>query len=787
MPPEGEPDFDAPTLEPGMDEFRALADYMPNLAWIADGAGAIFWFNRRWYDFTGTDPDAMRNWGWRSVHHPDHLDRVVALFAESIETGTVWEDTFPLRRHDGAWCWFVSRAQPIRGRDGAVVRWFGTNTEITAQIEAEEAARRSEARFRTLVEAGSAIVWSTDSLGNLVGDQRQWSDFTGMAETELGNTGWLRAIHPDDRDDTIAAWTSALNASSQYRIEHRILRHDGEWRDMEARAVPIADDRGGIAEWVGVHYDVTDRKRAELALLDAREAAEQANRAKSTFIANMSHELRTPLSAVIGYSEMLEEEVADLDQPHLLADLNKINANARHLLSLISDVLDISKIEANRVTLYAEPFEVRELVAGVQSTAGALIAKRRNRLDLRFDGDPGRMTSDLTKIRQCLLNLVSNAAKFTEAGTITITTGRTIRDGTEFVRFAVSDTGIGMTDEQQARLFERFSQADASTTRRFGGTGLGLAITRGFAQRLGGDITLTSRPGVGSTFTLTLPAQLTLQTDPDDQSEQLTAADGPVASSAIDPQRTVLVVDDDRATRELLDRFLRREGFTVHAASDGATGLALARTLKPRVVLLDVMMPQMDGWSVLSAIKSDPDLAATPVIMVSFVNEQSLASSLGASDYLIKPIEWSALKAAMDRFRPAGTTGHVLVVDDDRDGRDRIITMLARDGLDARSATDGQDALDSIRHDPPSLILLDLVMPVMDGFDFLHHLRAEPAWASIPVVVLTAKDLTEHEWQILHGQVDRIVPKGSTSLPMLAAELRSLLANTATIHTEGPN
>ncbi len=424
---------------------------------------------------------------------------------------------------------------------------------------------------------------------------------------------------------------------------------------------------------------------------------------------------------------------------------------------------------------------MRELVEGVQSTTGALVAKRANRLDLRFDGDPGRMTSDLTKIRQCLLNLVGNAAKFTENGTVTITVSRARHhDGAEIVRFAVSDTGIGMTEEQQARLFERFAQADASTTRRFGGTGLGLAITRGFARRLGGDIALTSRAGIGSTFTLTLPAEL----DPGSEPAPPEADDAPQATHASDPERTVLVVDDDRATRDLLDRFLRREGFTVHAAADGATGLELARALKPRVVLLDVMMPQMDGWSVLSAIKSDPDLAHTPVIMVSFVDEHSLASSLGAADYLIKPIEWSALKSAMDRFRPADAAGHVLVVDDDPGQRDRVVSMLARNGLDARAAANGEDALAQVRDDAPSLVLLDLVMPVMDGFGFLHHLRAEPAWARIPVVVLTAKDLTEHEWHILRGQVDRVVHKGATSLPMLAAELRTLLANHALC--EGP-
>ena len=763
-----------PAHTPDVNDFRALADHMPNLAWIADGTGGIFWYNRRWFDFTGTTLDAMQGWGWKSVHHPDHVDRVVERFSASLASGDLWEDTFPLRRADGQWCWFVSRAQPTRDEGGRIVRWFGTNTEITGQIEAQRAVRRSEARFRTLINAGSAIVWVTNIAGQLMGDQSRWSDFTGLPQSALQGAGWLRSIHPDDREQTVTAWTTALQTHQPYAIEHRMLRRDGEWRHMEARAVPVVDEDGLVREWVGVHYDITDRKQAEAAIEEAREAAEEANRAKSTFIANMSHELRTPLSAVIGYSEMLEEEVQDLGQEHLLADLGKINANARHLLSLISDVLDISKIEANRVTIYPEEFDVRELLEGVQSTTETLARRRGNALELQVGDGAGRMRSDLVKVRQCLFNLVSNAAKFTEGGRIVLGATRVTEHGEDWLRFSIADTGIGMTEEQQAGLFRRFAQADVSTTRRFGGTGLGLAITRGFARLLGGDIALTSEVGHGSTFTLTLPASWqdeVTQASPDE--------DDAVLLEATDPGRSVLVVDDDRATREMLDRFLQREGFLVQHAAGGREGLEMARRLKPRVILLDVMMPQMDGWAVLSALKSDPALADIPVVMVSFVNEQSLACSLGASEYLIKPIEWTQLKAAMDKYRPARPDGHVLIVDDDEAARERISTMLVRNGMRVDTAIDGIDGLRRVRASPPGLILLDLMMPNMDGFAFLHELRDNPAWQSIPVVVLTAKDVTADERRSLAGQVDRVMPKGGTSLPLLAAELRTLLAANA--------
>ena len=765
------------TNTPDVDDFRALADNIPNLAWIADGTGLIFWYNRRWFDFTGTTLDAMRGWGWKSVHHPDHVDRVVEQFSACLLSGELWEDTFPLLRADGEWRWFVSRAQPIHGRDGRIVRWFGTNTEITDRIEAERAVRRSEARFRTLIDAGSAVVWVTNLAGQLVGDQSRWTAFTGLPEASLQGAGWLRSIHPDDREDTITAWTTALQTHKPYAVEHRMLRRDGEWRVMEARAVPIVEEDGSVREWVGVHYDITDRRRAEAAIEEAREAAEEANRAKSTFIANMSHELRTPLSAVIGYSEMLEEEVQDLGQEHLLADLGKINANARHLLSLISDVLDISKIEANRVTIYPEDFDVRELVEGVQSTTETLARRRGNTIELEVGDDVGTMRSDLVKVRQCLFNFVSNAVKFTENGRIVLRVERASEGGESRLRFSVSDTGIGMTAEQQTGLFRRFAQADASTTRRFGGTGLGLAITRGFARLLGGDIALTSEAGQGSTFNLSLPASL-----PDGSSEQMAPEiDGAdPAPRPADPARSVLVVDDDRATRDLLERFLHREGFVVHQAADGRDGLELARLLHPRVILLDVMMPQMDGWAVLSALKNDAELADIPVVMVSFVNEQSLACSLGASEYLIKPIEWTQLKSAMDKYRPTATDGHVLIVDDDPSARERLSSMLVRNGMSVHTAVDGLDGLRRVAEAPPSLVLLDLMMPNMDGFAFLHELRGNPAWQAIPVVVLTAKDVTAEEHRLLQGQVDRVMPKGGTSLPLLAAELRSLLPARAT-------
>ena len=758
-----------PTPLPDERDFRDLANLIPQLAWVAEADGSIFWYNQRWYDYTGTTLQQMRGWGWRAVHHPDHVERVTARFRRCVETGEGWEDTFPLRGRDGGFRWFLSRAQPLRDADGRVTRWFGTNTDVTAQMGIEERLRASEERFRTLVDASADIIWNMPPSGDFEWPQPRWSAFTGQSFEALRGSGWTEVIHPEDRAAAVETWENALSSRSRLDLEVRMRRHDGEWRVMRGLALPILDGQGRVREWIGIHTDVTEARRFQAELAAARDAAEEANRAKSTFIANMSHELRTPLSAVIGYTEMLEEELEDLGQPHLMEDLAKITANARHLLSLINDVLDISKIEAGRMNVAAEPFEVGEMLREIVAAAEPLVQKNENQLVLDLAEELGAAHTDQVKVKQCLLNLLGNAAKFTEKGTITLRARREARDGRDWLVFVVRDTGIGMTAEQLGKLFQRFTQADESTTRQFGGTGLGLSITRAFCQMMGGDVRVESEPGRGSAFTLDIPAML--EAGP----KGATPSDAPPAA-AVELGDCVLVIDDDPAARELLTRFLHREGFHARTAMDGRAGLALARALRPRVVLLDVEMPHVDGWSVLHAIRSDPDLAGTPVVMVSVVNEQGLGYALGATDYLVKPIEWDRLKAIMDRYRRAEGSVDVLVVDDDADARGRLRAMLERDGWSVTEASDGREALARVAACHPALILLDLMMPIMNGCDFLAALRARPAWRDIPVVVLTAKDVTASERARLERQADEVMIKGTISLSELARDLREVLA-----------
>ena len=497
---------------------------------------------------------------------------------------------------------------------------------------------------------------------------------------------------------------------------------------------------------------------------DKSRQLELADRHKSEFLANMSHELRTPLNAIIGYSEMLQEDAADLGAEQFTDDLKKINAAGKHLLELINAVLDLSKIEAGKMELYLETFDVAGLVKDIAAVISPLAAKNANRLDVRCPGTIGTMRADLTKVRQALFNLLSNACKFTERGTITLAVTREALDGRDGLVFSVHDTGIGMTPEQLTKLFEAFSQADAATTRKYGGTGLGLALSRRLCRMMGGDVTVESEAGRGSTFTIRLPVEVR------EAAEEAAVRTEPVAVDAVG---TVLVIDDEPAVRDLMQRFLTKEGFRVVTASGGEEGLRQARDIRPDAITLDVMMPGMDGWAVLSALKADPDLADTPVIMLTIVDDRNLGYALGASDYLTKPIDRDRLVTVLDKYR---RDLPVLVVDDDAGVRQLLRRMLEPAGYRVLEAENGRIALQQLRDVVPSVVLLDLMMPEMDGFEFVTEFRRHESWRGIPIVVITAKDLSGDDRERLNGYVQRILQKGAYGRDDLLAEVRELVA-----------
>lgn len=675
----------------------------------------------------------------------------------------------------------ASQPNAFSGRDLRVATLFAGTIPAglaeAGEAEARRGMRAGEATLRTVMETLPVGVLIAEApSGRIIGHNARVEALLGhevMSSTAgSGPDRWV-GYHADGRPVAPEEWPLikvACEGSPQAELEVDYQRGDGTRMWVAFSGAPMHDADGRLVGAVVVVADIDSRKRTEQQMEAAKAAAEEANRAKSEFLANMSHELRTPLSAVIGYSEMLQEEMEDLGLESLLVDMRKIEANARHLLGLINDVLDLSKIEAERMDVYVEEFSVEAVVRDVASTVEALIERNGNTFVLDLRDGLGTARTDVTKLRQCLINLLSNAAKFTQSGQVTLVAERREHSGVDMLSFQVKDTGIGMSAEQQARLFERFSQADASTTRRFGGTGLGLSITRAFAHMLGGDISVSSEDGKGTTFTVLLPADYVEEAS---GGGMLLQGSGEEMLASLPGM--VLVVDDDTATRELLTRFLEKNGFRVVTAMDGREGLETARALRPRAILLDVTMPRMDGWSVLRALRSDPELGDTPIIMVTVLDEQNLAFSLGATDYLQKPIDWAALEAAMARFRPPLCEGPVLIIDDEADARGRMETLITREGWRTVSAKDGYAGLIAVQAERPCLILLDLMMPEMDGFAFLRALRAKPEWSTIPVVVLTAKDITAEDRRRLAGKADRVIQKGQLSLSDLGDAVRALV------------
>ena len=650
---------------------------------------------------------------------------------------------------------------------------------IAMGIERKQTERENRrlARYnRLLLESIGAGIYSIDTLGDCTFINQTGATLLGFTPDEVLGKNMHDLVHHCHADGTpyvreACPIFQVFHTGQGCRVDTEVFwRHDGTAVPVEYAAFPIVDDdavQGAVVSFT----DITERRQAETELKEAKEAAESANLAKSQFLANMSHELRTPLNAVILYSELLQEEAADAGAQDFIPDLEKIHTAGKQLLALINDVLDFSKIEAGKMDLSPEMFDIATMIQDVVTTVQPLVQQKGNTLNVHCASDLGMMHSDLTKGRQVLFNLLSNAAKFTEHGSITLTVAREAMADGDWVIFQVTDSGIGMTPEQVGKLFQTFSQADASTTRKFGGTGLGLAITKRLCRLLGGDIGVVSEPGQGSIFTVQLPTALV--------PTEARAEASPVTGPSLDGASTVLVIDDDPVVRDVMRRFLDSEGFRVATASDGAEGLRLARQLRPVVITLDVLMPHMDGWAVLTALKAEPGLADIPVIMLTMIDEKNFGYLLGASDYMTKPIDRQRLATMLHKYRPAQPACTVLVVEDDSATRRRLRRMLKKQGWAVTEAENGRVALERMAEQRPVLVVLDLMMPTMDGFAFIVELRQREEWRTIPIVVLTAKDLTPEERQRLNGSVEQILLKGAYSREDLLGEVRRCVTSCA--------
>jgi signal transduction histidine kinase/DNA-binding response OmpR family regulator len=626
---------------------------------------------------------------------------------------------------------------------------------------------------------GLSLIFSYGEKINLVPDLARFFDFFDLSSPDGGPTT-LEAFHylPDNfprlTDDFIATQRQKLTQLSREELLEDLQIKNEELRTSTEeilKAKRLAEEATSALQ--SQVLELAQARRAMLNILEdleeAKQGALEATKAKSNFLANMSHELRTPMNAILGYSEMLMEDAEDQGQEDFIPDLQKIHTAGKHLLGLINEILDLSKIEAGKMELFLESFDVAGMINEVASTLKPLVDKNANTLQVHLAPDLGAMHADLTKVRQSLFNLLSNASKFTEKGTITLDAEPVFKDGARWIAFRVADTGIGMTPEQLDKLFQPFVQADASTSRKYGGTGLGMTITQLFIKMMGGEMNVASEPGAGTTFTVLLPTEV--KTEPLAPVPQPEAAE-PISLPGVN---TVLVIEDDPGARDLLTRFLTKEGYRVETATGGEAGLRLARELHPDIITLDVMLPDKDGWAVLSDLKADPELADIPVVMLTIVDNKNLGYALGAADYLTKPIQRDRLLAVLEKYCPPSQPATVLVVEDDVETQEIIRRLLEHAGIQVMVADNGRVALERLAEGQPGLILLDLMMPEMDGFQFVDHVRQHEAWRAIPIVVVTAKDLTAEDRLRLNGYVTEIIRKDTRDQEELLAEVSKMV------------
>ena len=662
---------------------------------------------------------------------------------------------------------------------------------------------RSEQRYRSLVQATAAIVWNTPASGEFETAQPGWSSFTGQTFEQLKGWGWLEAVHPDDQHQTVDIWSAAIATRSLYQVEHRVRRHDGEYRHMMVRAVPILDADDTISEWVGVHTDVTELKQAEEMMRQAKEAAESANRAKSEFLANMSHEIRTPMNGIIGMTRLaLGTELTPVQREYL----EMVDRSAGALLTIINDVLDFSKIEAGKLDLDPVPFSLRDCIEDLMKEMSVRAQVKGLELTYHVATDvPDTLVGDTGRLRQVLVNLIGNSLKFTERGEVAVHVTIITLSATEArLHFAVRDSGIGIAPEKIAVVFRPFEQADNTTTRRFGGTGLGLTISAKLVALMNGTIKVDSQVGHGSTFHFDASFGLS----------DVKARRKPCRGLPNLRGLPVLVVDDNATNRRLLHDLLVSWEMRPYIVDSGAAALAALEKAAAEgrtftLVLLDCMMPEMDGFAVASFIREHPDYAKATVMMLSSADRQTDVAhckQIGVDTYLTKPVIQSDLFDAIitalhlrkektqEQNAPTVQTTEnslmealglrILLAEDNPINQKVACAILEKCGHQISIANDGRQALDAIAAEQFDLVLMDVQMPRMDGLEATRALREREGGTGkhLPVIAMTAHALKGDRERCLEAGMDGYLTK-----PISPDNLAREIANVIGMRVAGPS
>jgi two-component system, sensor histidine kinase and response regulator len=786
--------------------WRSLTEALPQLVWIATPDGACEYFSAQWTQHTGVPESDLLGWRWLDVLHPDDREVTRQAWMAAVGGPGVYDVEYRVRRKDGEYRWFKTRGVPVRDGEGHMFKWFGTCTDITASKQLEEELRQANARLDLAVRASNIAVWEIDIPGsdvdeaNLHGINVEEQLGYGRDELPITVADWQALIHPDDRKRVSAAMEASLDtARGDYEVEYRIAHKDGTYRCVLSRGVLTRDATGKPIRATGTRIDITDRKHGEDQLRQLKDAAEAANRAKDEFLANVSHEIRTPMNAILGLTELVLDTPLTDDQRQ---NLKTVKSAADNLLGIINDLLDFSKIEAGKLELDLSHFSLR---AAVGETLRALAVRaHRKGLELISHAQPDvpdALIGDPGRVRQVLLNLVGNAIKFTDEGEVVVrveAAGETTPEGEIGLRFAVRDTGIGIPPDKQGTIFRAFEQEDSSTTRKYGGTGLGLTITARLVALMGGQISVDSAPGRGSTFVFT--ARFGLQPQP----AEPMAAQAPVLLRNL----PVLIVDDNATNRHILNEWLHDWQIEAEAVGDAAAAMdALwhrrANSRPYALVLLDARMPDRDGLTLAAMIRERSELTATRLILLTSGDrpgDPARIRELHIDAHLLKPVQQEELLETIYRVmnRPASSeqilirsspasehstapasvaTGLQILVAEDNEFSARLMQqLLSRRGHHVRLTNNGRETLALVEKGGFDLLLLDIHMPALDGFGTIEAIRKRErsAGGHLPVIALTARSRKEDRQRCLAAGMDDFLTKPVSSDALFSAVDRLL-------------